>query len=504
MDKKSSLTELADKMNSAQLGGGTEKIEAQHKLGKMTARERVRILLDDASFIELDKFYERSQSTTGFESVTAAGEGVITGYGTVDGRPIYVYAQDYTVLNGSMSCAQAQKIVKIMDMALQNGAPVIGILDSGGARISEGAAAMGAYGALVKKMTDISGVVPTVCVVAGPCIGAAAVIAGLSDFTFAVDKAAVLLMHGQQIVSSSMGEAFKVDNISGAQAMNERTGTAQFFSANENEAYAVVRRLLSYLPSNNLDEAPSQMAEDDLNRQIPELDAYDLDARDLIIKIADNNDFLEYHAHYAKEAVTGFARMNGNTVGFIATRGTETLTGAAAKKAARFIMILDAYHIPVILIVDSGDIPVQDEIQNENMISDISGLLYALAQATVPMVAVITGQAVAAGLLAVKSANADIVLAWSSAVISALPEEAGALIQYEKEITSADDPISARSAAIEKYKTEYANAFTAARLGVVDDVIAPSATRQMVIGALEACITKRQSKPPKKHGVLPL
>lgn len=504
MDKKSSLAELADKTNSAKLGGGKDKIDAQHKLGKMTARERINALLDEASFIELDKFYERSQTTPGFESAKAAGEGVITGYGTADGRPVYVIAQDYTVLNGSMSCAQAQKIVKIMDMALQNGAPVIFVLDSGGARVAEGAAAMGAYGMLVRKLNDLSGVVPTITVIAGQCIGASAIIAGLTDFTFAVQKVSSLLLHGPQIVSSTMGGNFTVEEISGASALNERTGTAQFLSENENQAYDAVRKLLSFLPSNNLDEPPSRMAEDDLNRQIPELDTDDADARDMVVKIVDNNEFLEYQAYYANEIVTGFARMNGNTVGVVANRSASVLSGAAAKKAARFITLLDAYHIPVVTLADCGDIPVEDETKDANLISEFSGLLFACAQASVPMVTVIVGQAVAAGLLAAKSANTDIVLAWSSAEISAMPPETGALILFENEIASAGDPAAARIAAIEKYKKEYASAFAAAKLGVVDDVIAPSATRQMVIAALEACITKRQSKPPKKHGILPL
>ena len=504
MDKKSSLAELADRTESGRLGGGEDRIDAQHKLGKMTARERIHALLDDESFIELDKFYEHSRSTPGFESISAAGEGVITGYGTADGRPVYVYAQDYTVLNGSMSCAQAQKIIKIMDMALQNGAPVIGILDSGGARVTEGAAAMGAYGAIVRKLTDLSGVVPTVSVIAGQCIGAAALTAGLTDFTFAVDEVAELLLHGPQVVSSTMGEHFKIKEISGAAAQNERTGTAQFFAENENAAYAAVRRLLSFLPSNNLDEPPSFMTEDDLNRQIPELDAEDVDARDLISKIADGDDFMEVHAGYAKEIVTGFARMNGNTVGFVANRGEDAMTGAAAKKAARFISLLDAYHIPAVLLVDSGDIPVEAETQDAGLIPELSGLMVAGARASIPMVAVIAGQAVAAGLLYAKSANADVTLAWSSAEISALPAEAGALILYGADAASSDDPVAARTQAVETYKKEYAGAFAAAKQGVVDDVIAPSATRQMVIAALEACLTKRQTKPPKKHGVLPL
>lgn len=508
MDKESSLTELTEKAKSVLLGGGAEQIDRQHRQNKLTARERVENMLDQASFIELDKYVERSQATPGFESRTAAGEGVITGYGTIDGRPVYVFIQDYTVLGGSMSMAQAKKIVKIMDMALQNGSPVIGVLDSGGSRIAEGAAAGAAYGELAKKLNDLSGVVPTISVVAGPCIGAQAALACLTDFTVAVSGISSVLLHGEQIVSAVMGQKFDVESFGGAKAQNERTGIAQFFAGDEQEAFATVRRLFSYLPMNNLDDAPYEASDDDINRQIPGLDKEEgISTRDMISKIADDGDFLEVHAFYAPEIVAGFARMNGNTVGIIANAAGGTLSTKAAKKASRFIQILDAYHLPVITLADAGDIPVNAETKEDGLIPALSSLMFAYAQASVPMVTVIVGNAIAAGLLTMgpKSAGADVVFAWSSAEISALPPEAGSLIFYEDEINAADDPLAAKAEALRKYKDEYASAFNAARLGVVDDVIAPSATRQMVIAALEACLLKRATnKPPKKHGVLPL
>ena len=297
MDRRSSLTELTEKTKSVLLGGGREEIDKQHKLKKLTARERVETILDQASFIELDKYIERSQVTPGFESKTLAGEGVITGYGTIDGSPVYLFVQDYTVLSGSMSTAQAAKITKIMDMALQNGAPVIGVLDSGGSRIAEGAAAVAAYGSVIRKLNDLSGVVPTVCVTAGPCIGSQAYLASLTDFTIAVEGITAVLLHGEQILSSAMGQQFDVEGIGGAMAQNEKTGVAQFLAADEQDAYAQVRRLLSYLPMNNLDDAPYEGNNDDINRQIPELDEDGSgDAKDLILKMADNADFFEYHA----------------------------------------------------------------------------------------------------------------------------------------------------------------------------------------------------------------
>jgi acetyl-CoA carboxylase carboxyltransferase component len=508
MDKKSSLTELTEKTKSVLLSGGTEQIDRQHKLKKLTARERVDLILDQASFVELDKYIERSQATPGFESKTSAGEGVITGYGTVDGRPVYVFIQDYTVLSGSMSMAQAEKITKIMDMALKNGSPVIGVLDSGGSRVAEGAAALAAYGKVVKKLNDLSGVVPTIAVTAGPCIGAQAYIACLTDFTISVSGISSVMLHGEQILSSAMGQKFDAEALGGAMAQNSKSGIAQFLAENETQAYATVRALLSYLPMNNLDDAPYEASGDDVNRQIPELDAQEaFSAQEIIAKIADDGVFLEYHAYYAPEIITGLARVNGNTVGIVANAAGSAISAQAAKKAARFIGILDAYHLPVVTLVDADDIPVDIETKEPGLISALSSLMYAYAQTSAPMVTVIAGRAVAAGLLAMgtKSSGADVVLAWSNAEISALPIEAGSLIFYEKEINAAADPMAAKADALEKYKNEYASAFNAAKQGVVDDVIAPSATRQMIAAALEACLLKRENnKPPKKHGVLPL
>ncbi len=508
MDRKSSLTELTEKTKSVLPGGGQEQIDKQHKLKKLTARERVETILDQASFIELDKYIERSQVTPGFESKTLAGEGVITGYGTIDGRPVYLFLQDYTVLGGSMSMAQAAKITKIMDMALQNGSPVIGVLDSGGSRIAEGAAAVAAYGSVIKKLNDLSGVVPTICVTAGPCIGSQAYLASLTDFTIAVEGISAVLLHGEQILSSAMGQKFDIGGLGGAMAQNARTGVAQFLAADEQDAYAQVRRLLSYLPMNNLDEAPYESNNDDINRQIPELNEDGaIGAKDLILKITDNAAFFEYHAYYAPGILTGFARMNGNTVGIIANNADGALDVKAAKKAARFIALLDAYHLPVVTLTDAGDLPVEAETEEAGLIPALSSLMYAYAQSSVPMVTVIFGRAVASGLLAMgsKSAGADVVFAWSSAEIAALPAEAGSLIFYEDEINASDDPMAAKREALVKYINEHASAFNAAKQGLVDDVIAPSATRQMVIAALEACLLKRENdKPPKKHGVMPV
>jgi len=508
MDRKGSLNELAEKTKSVLLGGGQDMTDMQHKLKKLTARERVNAILDQASFIELDKYIERSQATPGFESKTATGEGVITGYGTIDGRPVYVFAQDYTILGGSMSMTQAKKIVKILDMALKNGSPAIGVLDSGGARVSEGAAAVSAYGDIIKKLNELSGVVPTVSVIAGPCIGAQAYLAALTDFTVAVEGIATLLLHGEQILSSAMGTNFYTDAFAGALAQNERTGIAQIFAADEMEAYFDVRKLLSYLPMNNLDDAPFDAGADDINRQIPELDTDEVvTAHSLISKIADDSQFFEIHSKYAKNAVTGFARMNGNTVGIVANAAGEAINVNAARKMSRFIQFLDAYHLPLITLADAGDMPVESETKENSLIPAMSALMFSYAQASIPMVTVIYGRAISAGLLSMgsKSLGADVVFAWSSAEISALPLEAGSLIFYEEQIKASKDPATAKENAQKRYGEEYATAFNAARQGVVDDVIAPSSTRQMIAAGLEACLLKRENAtPPKKHGVMPL
>ncbi len=476
-----------------QLNGRTEASGAK----KSCARGRLELLLDGASLVELGRYFEQAGMVPGYECASEPGEGVVAGVGAVDGRPVYVFAQDVSVLAGSMSGGQAEKIVRVLELAERNGSPVVCVLDSGGSRVAEGAAAVGAYNRVIKKMTELSGLVPTVAVVAGPCIGAGAMLAAAADFTVAVNGS-VLGLHSPQVLAAAGAEAQ-----ASARAVCAK-GLAQFYAEDEAGAFALVRRLLSFLPQNNLDEAAAADGPDDPDRQIPELDAGETPgARELIAMIADAGQFLELYATYGQSMVTGFIRLNGYTAGVVANAGG--FAPDACRKAARFISLLDAYHLPVLTLADAGDI--QPGPQEAEMAAALPSLLYAYSQATTPMVTMITGKAVGAGLLAMcpRSAGADIVYAWANAEISALPAETAALIVYGDEIKKADDPVAARQGAIVKYMNKEATAFEAARQGVVDEVIAPSASRQMAVYALEACASKRAAiTPPKKHGVAPL
>jgi acetyl-CoA carboxylase carboxyltransferase component len=501
----SKLEELRQKNEDALLAGGREEIDAQHRAGKKTARERVAALLDDASFVEIDKFIRRAFATPGFEAASAAGEGVVCGYGTVTGRPVFIFAQDHTVLAGSFSAAHARKIEKALDMAAKNGVPVIGILDSDGARVSEGVAAIDSCAAILKKLNDISGVVPTVTVVAGNCIGAAAYIAATTDFCFTVAEGSLIALHGPQIYASTLGDGIDVKTAFNADAHNGITGVSQFMADNEDECFAQVKRLLGFLPANNLEEGPYLMTQDDLNRRLQGVgEGYEYDPKALISMVADDGVVLEYQRYYSPDIITMFGRLNGSTVGFIANGADGGIQGHAARKAARFVSLLDAYNIPVITFTNCGGTAVED--QKPMLISNGARLIAAYAEAGVPLLNVVTGRAEGDGfaMMCPKSVGADIVYAWPEAVISAMPPEAGAIVMYEDEIAGADDGVEAKRQMIRKYKDEYANPWRAAEQGVVDDVIDPAQTRQMLAAALEMCLAKRDSKLAKKHNVLPL
>lgn len=496
----SKVKELKKKEETARMPGGQQAVDAQHKAGKKTARERVTALLDAASFVEIDKFVKKGYVTPGYESVSEVGEGVVCGYGTVEGRPVFVYAQDYTVLAGSVSVAHAQKILKVIEMAARSGAPVIGILDSGGARIAEGVAAIDSYAAILKALNEVSGVVPTICVVAGNCIGTAAYIAASMDFCFTIDKVSTVALHGPQIYKSTLGDDVDAKQDFSGKAANEVSGVSQFLAPSEDVCYQQVKTLLGYLPSNNLDESPYDMTADDLNRQITGFeDAYDPHA--LIAAVADGGQCLEYQALYGTEIVTAFGRLNGTAVGFVANGADGKITPRAARKAARFISLLDAYAIPVITFTNLGGTDVT--IKQRCMTTAGAGLIAAYAECGAPLINLIVGEAVGDGyaMMCPKSIGADMVLAWPQAVITAMPPEAGAMLLYEKDIAAAADGIQAKQDAIAKYRKEYANPWQAAEQGVVDDIVEPAATRQMLIASLEMCQTKRVSKLPRKHNI---
>lgn len=491
------LEELRQKNQDALMAGGKENIEAQKKAGKGTARERISGLLDESSFIEIDKFVKRTYGTPGFEAVSETGEGVVCGYGTMEGRPVFIFAQDYTVLKGSLSVAHAAKILKTLDMAAKNGVPVIGMLDSDGARIAEGIAAIDSYAAILEKLNAISGVVPTVCIVAGNCIGTAAYIAATADVTFMIEGVSALSLHGPQVYASTLDKTPDF----GAKKHGEKTGVAQFVCAGEAECFASVRKWLGFLPSNSMDDIPFMVCNDDLNRMLP---TEYTDTRELVKVMADNGDVMEYQAEYSPELITMIGRINGMTTGFVANAKDQDMTGHAARKAAKFISLLDAYSIPVVTLVDCGQTPVTQ--QNNMYISNIARMIGIYANASVPKITVVVGRAVADGfaMMCPKSLGADIVYAWPQAQITAMPPEAGAVILYEKEIAQASDAIAAKQQMIQKYLDEYANPWQAAAQGVVDDVIDPAMTRQMVAAAIEMFSSKRVESMPKKHRIASL
>ncbi len=500
------LEELRQKNLDALAGGGQQSVQAQHDAGKKTARERVELLLDAGSFIEIEKFVKRTYATPGFEAASETGEGVVCGYGTIQERPVYLYAQDYTVLSGSLSAAHAAKILKVMDMAAKNGVPVIGVLDSGGARISEGIAAIESTTAILNKLNEISGVIPTIAVVAGPCVGTAAYMAAIADFTFMIDGISATSLHGPQIYGSALGKSVKATAEFGARTHNEQTGLSQFLCANEEECFGAVKQLLGFLPSNNLDEAPYELHTDDLNRQLPFSGEEAYDPKALLTAIADQGAVLECSAQYAREVITAFGRLGGNVCGFLANDAQAKMTGNAARKAARFMQFLDAFNIPAITLTNCEGAEVDLDQEKGSLIPDIAGLISAYAQAGIPKLNVIAGKSVGEGfaMMCPKALGADMVYAWPGAEISSMPPEMGALVLYEDEIKSAQDGIEAKKQMKEKYIEEYANPWQAAQQGVVDDVIEPAHTRQILISALEMTISKRESKLPKKHGVLPL
>lgn len=496
----SRLEELRKREEAAQAPGGPESIAAQHKAGKKTARERISALLDAASFVEIDKFVKRGYSVPGYESKSEPGEGVVCGYGTVDGSPVFVFSQDYTVLSGSVSTAHARKILKTVNMAASSGVPVIGILDSGGARVAEGAAAIDSYAAILKALDEISGVIPTICVVAGECVGTAAYIAATMDFCLAVDKITTIALHGPQIYSATLGSQIDAETAFSAKAANEVTGVAQFLEPDEDSCFADVRRLLTYLPSNNLEGSGYEMPTDDANRKISGFDdAYDPKA--LIASICDSGACLEYQAGYGQEITTAFGRLNGNAVGFVANSQEGTVSSAAVKKAARFVSILDAYDLPIITLTNCTGTPIN--MDEPSLVRDCAGLIAAYAESGTAMLNVIVGDAIGDGyaMMCPRALGADMVYAWPQAVISALPAEAGSIIMFEDDIKQSDDGIKAKADALQKYREEYANPWQAAEQGIVDDVIEPAATRQMLSAALEMCQTKRVQRLPRKHTV---
>ncbi|RJQ59218.1 MAG: methylmalonyl-CoA carboxyltransferase [Desulfobacteraceae bacterium] len=511
--KLEALRELREK---AKLGGGDENISKQHEKGKLTARERLDLLFDPGSFAEIGAFVRHRCTDFGMAAIETPGEGVVTGHGRIDDRPVFAYAQDFTVMGGSLGSMHAEKIVKVMDMALKMGAPLIGINDSGGARIQEGVDALSGYGKIFFRNTISSGVIPQISVIMGPCAGGAVYSPAITDFIFMVEKTSNMFITGPQVIKAVTGEEVSAESLGGAMTHNSVSGVAHFISADDRDCISEIKRLLGFLPSNNLEAPPIVDTGDDPNRIedilgeiVPENPNKPYDMKEIVRTLADNGDFLEVHPYFARNMIVGYLRINGRSVGVVANQ-PKVLAGCldidASDKAARFIRTCDAFNVPLLNIVDvPGFLPGTNQ-EYGGIIRHGAKMLYAYSEATVPKLTLIVRKAYGGAYIGMcnRELGADVVLAWPSAEIAVMGPEGAANIIFRKEIGGAADPVEERTRKIAEYREKFASPYIAAARGYVDDVIEPGTTRQKLAASLEMLAEKRESRPPKKHGNLPV
>jgi len=516
MSTKSKIDELLQLNKKVEAGGGKTAIDKQHKSGKLTARERIERLLDPETFTEIDKYVTHRCVNFDMVGKEAPGEGVITGYGTVNGRLVYVFAQDFTVLGGSLGEMHAMKICKVLDLAVKMGAPCIGMNDSGGARIQEAVDALSGYGQIFYRNTLASGVVPQISVIMGPCAGGAVYSPALTDYVFMVKNTSLMFITGPQVIKAVTGEEVSSETLGGAMTHNQTSGVAHFAAEDEEDCFNQIRALLSYLPSNNLEEAPyidtgddAERMDETLNDVIPDNANSPYDMVDVIAKVVDNGEFLQTMPHYAKNMLTGYARLDGRVIGIIANQ-PKFLAGCldinASDKAARHIRFCDAFNIPLVTFVDvPGYLPGANQ-EFGGIIRHGAKLLYAYSEATVPKMTVVTRKAYGGAYIAMCSRHlgADHVLAWPTAEIAVMGAEGAANIIFRKDIESAENPTEERANKIADYKERFATPYVAAERGYVDQVIEPKETRPRLANALEMLSTKRESRPAKKHGNIPV
>jgi acetyl-CoA carboxylase carboxyltransferase component len=492
---------------------GTRK---QHDRGKLTARERIALLMDEGSFTETDQFAKHRSHDFGMERIRPDGDGVVTGYGTVDGRKVFVFSQDFTVFGGSLGEVNAQKICKIMDLALSTGAPVVGINDSGGARIQEGAASLAGYGYIFERNVRASGVIPQISVIAGPCAGGAVYSPAMTDFIFMTKETSHMFITGPEVIRTVTGEEVTFEELGGAMTHATRSGVASFVAEDEEDCLAQVRYLLSFLPSNNLEDPPVYTSSDDperidegLSHLVPDSARAPYDMHEVIRRVVDDGDFLEVFPLWANNIVTGFARLDGRTVGVVANQPkvlAGTLDIESSEKAARFVRFCDAFNIPLLTFVDvPGFLPGTNQ-EYGGIIRHGAKLLYAFAESTVPRMTVITRKAYGGAYLVMNSKHlrADVSYAWPTAEIAVMGPEGAVNIVFKKEIEKAEDPAARRADLIAEYQRKFATPYWAAERGYVDDVIEPAETRRRLVQALRMLSTKRESVPPRKHGNMPL
>ena len=516
MSMKRALERLEALGREAGLGGGEERIRAQHDRGKLSARERIDLLLDEESFVELDRFVTHRSTEFGLESKKVLGDGVITGYGTIEGRLVHVYSQDFTVFGGSLSEAHAEKIVKLQDMALRTGAPVIGLNDSGGARIQEGVVSLGGYADIFLRNTLSSGVVPQISVIMGPCAGGAVYSPAITDFVYMVRGTSFMFVTGPGVVKTVTHEDIDMEGLGGADVHAETSGVAHFAHDNEAESLAAVRELLRYIPQNNSELAPAGPDHDPHDRRsqkllelIPDNPNRPYDILDVIREVVDDADFYEVHAGFARNLVTGFAHLGGHAVGIVANQ-PAVLAGVldidSSDKGARFVRFCDAFNIPLVVFEDvPGFLPGVGQ-EHGGVIRHGAKLLYAFCEATVPKVTVITRKAYggAYDVMNSKHIRGDMNLAWPAAEIAVMGPKGAVEVIFHKEIAASDDPRAATEARMEEYRERFAHPYVAAARGYVDDVIDPRDTRPRLINALDMLAGKRDANPPKKHGNIPL
>jgi len=510
------IKKLQEMNEQAELGGGSARIEKQHKQGKLTARERIDKLLDKGTFVEFDKFVTHRCTNFGMGDTKILGDGVVTGYGKVNGRTVFVFSQDFTVFGGSLSEMFAQKIVKVMDKAMELGCPVVGLNDSGGARIQEGVHSLAGYADIFLRNTLSSGVVPQISAIMGPCAGGAVYSPALTDFTYMVKDTSYMFITGPEVVKTVTSEDVTKEELGGAMTHNSKSGVAHFACENDEDAILRIRELLSFIPSNNMEEPPVVPTKDDPNRTDMKLrDVVPADANkpydmhEVIDKIVDDGNFYEVQEHFAKNIIVGFCRLNGKTVGIVANQ-PAIMAGAldidSSVKAARFVRFCDAFNIPLLTLEDvPGFMPGVSQ-EYGGIIKHGAKLLYAYCESTVPKVTVITRKAYggAYDVLSSKHVRGDINFAYPIAEIAVMGPDGAAQILFGKQIASADDPVAENKKYVDEYRETFANPYRAASLGFIDEVILPEDTRPKVIQAFELLANKRQTNPPKKHDNLPL
>ena len=516
MTTEEKIKQLRELKAQALLGGGQKRIDAQHAKGKLTARERLDLLLDEGSFEEVDMLVRHRSTEFGLDKQRFLGDGVVTGYGTVEGRLVFVFSQDFTVLGGSLSEAHGKKICKIMDLAMKMGAPVIGLNDSGGARIQEGVVSLGAYADIFLRNTLASGVIPQISVILGPCAGGAVYSPAITDFILMVKKTSHMFVTGPNVVKTVTHEDVTFEELGGAMTHASKSGVAHFVAENEADALLKTRRLLSFLPQNNLEDPPVVENKDDPNRRdaelntiVPENPNKPYDVKAIITRVVDQGDFLEVHEDYAPNIVVGFARLNGRSVGIVANQPAY-LAGVldidSSIKAARFVRFCDAFNIPIITFEDvPGFLPGTDQ-EWRGIIKNGAKLLYAYSEATVPKITVIVRKAYggAYDVMSSKHIRGDVNYAWPTAEIAVMGPKGAVEIIFRKEINKSDDPAKVLARLEDEYRRRFASPYIAAERGYIDDVIEPSETRPKLIRALEMTRNKVDHNPKKKHGNIPL